>query len=391
MSVLVLVCGCGKAETVQPKIDSRFLKGGWPVFRGSPELHGVSGEVLKPPLREAWRFKADEFVTATAAIGNGRVFIGSQGGFFYCLNLETGKEIWKRQLSSEFKKPKNEGDPPELRRTSIESSACLLDDSVYVGVDDGNLYCLNTGDGSIRWKFETDGEILGGINFHRGKERTVVVFGSYDNFAYGVDAKTGEKIWEYETGNYINGTPTIAEGRVFFGGCDGVLYQIDVLTGEEKGKLPIDTYIANSAAVDDGVAYIAHYGNQIQAFALDGEEPKWTFHERDFPYFASPTLTRDRVIVGGRGKRVYTVDRETGEKVWQFKAQRSLDSSAVVSGDVVYIGSDDGRLYGLSLEKGAKLWEFDSGDAIKSSPAIAGGRLVISSEEGIVYAFEPEK
>ena len=53
------------------------------------------------------------------------------------------------------------------------------------------------------------------MNLHQFGEaggEELVVFGSYDNFCYAVDAVSGEKRWEFETENYINGAVAIAEG-----------------------------------------------------------------------------------------------------------------------------------------------------------------------------------
>ena len=53
----------------------------------------------------------------------------------------------------------------------------------------------------------------------------------------------------------------------------------------------------------------------------------------------------------------------------------------------MYAGSSDGRLYVLDLDTGEKLWEFDTAAPLVASPAIAEGRLVIGSEDGVLYCF----
>ncbi|MES3036875.1 MAG: PQQ-binding-like beta-propeller repeat protein, partial [Bdellovibrionota bacterium] len=41
----------------------------------------------------------------------------------------------------------------------------------------------------------------------------------------------------------------------------------------------------------------------------------WTFKdpEREFPYHSCAAVTADRIIVGGRDKRVHCLDRKTGQ------------------------------------------------------------------------------
>src|SRR5690606_11264548 len=137
------------------------------------------------------------------------------------------------------------------------------------------------------------------------EDKSLIYVGSYDNFLYCLDAKTGEKVWAIETNNYINGTPAVADRKVVCGGCDSVLYMADALTGESRGEIAVDAYIANSVAVDEGVIYTAHYGNEAAAYKISDQSLVWRHHDRDFPYFASPAVTKDRVYVAGRGKRLY--------------------------------------------------------------------------------------
>ncbi len=149
----------------------------WPFFRGDRQMSGISKEILKPPLRKAWEFKAEEGFIATAVIAGGRVFIGSLDGKFYALSLETGKEIWSYET--------------EL---SIEGSACVHGNTVVFGAGDGFVYALSADKGEFRWKHETEGEILAGTNIYESKKtgKTYVLVGSYDNNLYCFDIANGE-------------------------------------------------------------------------------------------------------------------------------------------------------------------------------------------------------
>ena len=347
-------------------------QGAWPVFRGDSALNGVASEVLVPPLELAWRSEMTGPIVATAAIAKGTVFIGSQDGDFRALHLSTGKEKWKRQLGF-----------------SIESSACVIGGVVYVGSGDGFLYALRAETGEEVWKYKTEGEILGGVNFLEKDGQTYLYVGSYDNSLHCVDAATGKRKWTVPTGSMVNGTPAVADGMVMFGGCDAVLYLVDAITGEDRGSIEIGSYIANSVSVKDGVVYMAHYGNQAEAYSIAKKKRVWIHSERDFPYFASPAVFEDLVLVADQAKRLYALNRRDGEVKWTFRARRRIDSSPVISGRMAYMGSDDGRIYAVRLDSGKEAWSYEVGDAITAAPAIAGGRLVIGGQDGFVYALRP--
>jgi outer membrane protein assembly factor BamB len=333
-------------------------------------MTGVAGQALKPPFARAWKFQAAAPVKATACLSGGNVYIGDGDGVFHCLALESGDPRWSFTTEG-----------------PIEGSACAADGLVVFGSGDGFVYALDAAGGGLKWKFETDGEVLGGATaFQAADGAWRFVIGSYDYSVYCFDS-AGNKLWSYETTNYVNGAPTVADGKVYFGGCDGFVYTLDAETGKEAGKVEVSSYISNSAAVRDGVAYVGHYGNACVAVDAAAGKVLWSFSERGFGFFAAPAVGDDFVLAGSRDKRLYRLDRTTGEKVWEFKTGGIVDSSPVVAGDTVLVGSEDGFVYALGLGDGAEKWSYEIGEAVISSPAVASGFVVIGADDGGVYAF----
>ena len=123
-------------------------------------------------------------------------------------------------------------------------------------------------------------------------------------------------------------------------------------------------------------------GNGINAGKI-----AWKFKDRAFAYASSPAVTKDRLVVGCRDKRLHCLDRKTGKRLWAFRTRGKVDSSPVIADGKVIVGSDDGNLYVVSLEDGKKLWSFEIGEAVIAAPAVASGTIVIGAEDGRVYAF----
>ena len=57
----------------------------------------------------------------------------------------------------------------------------------------------------------------------QGPDGTLYV-GSSDGKLYALDARSGEKRWEYEVGDALTATPAIAAGRLVIGAQDGRIY-----------------------------------------------------------------------------------------------------------------------------------------------------------------------
>src|SRR5688500_19620738 len=168
----------------------------WPMFRGNPGLTGLSEANLPNKLKLGWTFKTSGPVKSSPAIVDGKVFVGSNDGHLYALNLDSGQKVWAFKTEGE-----------------VESSPLVLDGVVYVGSTDGSLYAVNVADGKQLWQYATGDKILGSPNYVKTGNDTRVIVGGYDYKLHCLDAKTGKTNWVYETGNYINGSPAVFNGK----------------------------------------------------------------------------------------------------------------------------------------------------------------------------------
>lgn len=345
----------------------------WPMHRGGPELRGIATMAAPAKAELLWQFKGDKPVKGAAAIAGGRVFFGDDGGKVHGLDAASGKEQWSFKTGA-----------------GIEATPLVLDGSVIIGSSDAFLYALDAATGALKWKYETGDKILGGANHAKspdGKSAWILV-GSYDSHLHCVDAATGKAVWKHGTDNFINGTPAVTPGgEIIFGGCDSFIHVLQLADGKELRQIESTAYIASSVATADGLGYVGNYGNVVLAFDPKGGEVKWKYRDRNFPYFSSAAVTADRVILGGRDKRLHCIDRATGKGVWTFQTRGEVESSPVVCGDAIIVGSADGRLYCVALGDGRERWAYEIGAPVTASPAIADGRIVIGAEDGSVYCF----
>jgi eukaryotic-like serine/threonine-protein kinase len=348
----------------------------WPMFRGSPALRGVSVSPLPEALALRWTFKTEDEVKSSAAIVDGRVFVGSADTNVYALELNTGRMIWAAKTGG-----------------AVESSPLVRQGKVFVGSSDGFLYALDAATGKQLWKYETGDRILGAPNWVRcpTNDSLWILVGSYDFKLHCVAADTGKAVWTFESGNYINGAPAVADGVAIFGGCDAQLHVINLADGKEIKAIEAGAYIPASAAIVGEEAYFGHYENALLAVDWHTGKVRWTYKDKAFPFFSSPAVGASRVVIGGRNKGVVCVNRSDGQLLWKFATRGQVDSSPVICGDRVVAASEDGRLYILWLADGTLIWSYDLGKPITASPAVAAGWIVIGCEDGNVYGFSGKK
>ena len=75
--------------------------------------------------KEVWTFATRARVESSPAIAGGRVFVGSNDGRFYVLNVTSGAKLW------EF----NAGAP-------LSASPAIANGRIVIGAQDGRLYCF---------------------------------------------------------------------------------------------------------------------------------------------------------------------------------------------------------------------------------------------------------
>lgn len=350
----------------------------WPVWRGSPDMRGISSDTLTFPMDLKWKFTGTKPIKATAVSDSKNAYIGDGSGTFFALDVATGSKTW------EFHLPKGK----TSSKDPIEGSAAIVGETVVFGAGDGGIYCLEKATGKLKWTVMTEGEVKGAVNVYQSEGKpAVLLVGSYDNQLYALNSVDGAKLWTVPTSNYINGAAAIAGKQVLFGGCDGFLYLVNAETGAEEAKVEVKDPIANTVATDGKVAFLSHYGNAVLGVDLASQKTNWSFSDADFPYFSSPAVTEKEVLAGDRGKHMRCLDITNGDEKWKFRATGRVDSSPVVAGDSVVFGSDDGRVYALGLADGKEKWQYEIGPAVQTSPCVTSGRVIMGADDGVIYCF----
>lgn len=345
------------------------------MFRGNPAQTGVITAPLADGYTLAWTYATGGSCTS-AVIADGIAVVGSNDGKVHAVTVADGKAHWSIDLAA-----------------PIDAAPLVLDGHVIVGTTEGRLVSLALADGKQRWEGQAGDKIAGAATWfaHEGAKRLLV--GSYDNNIYCFNAADGVEQWKYETGSYVNGTPAIGtiagQQMAVVGGCDAKLHVVDLVTGKAVRTIETSAYVAASVAVADGHAYVGHYGNEVIAADLAAGTIMWTYKDRNFPFFSSPAVTADVVLLGGRDRRIHCLERSTGKVRWVVPARGNVDSSPLIGGNRALIGSDDGRLYLLDLADGKERWSFEIGGKLSSAPAYADGRVLVGGEDGNLYAFTP--
>src|SRR6266566_4223091 len=357
-----------------------------PMFGGTPQhLHVGVGRV-RPPFRLAWVAGGTSLVEFPPAIAFQYLYYASFNGNLIAVSTRNGRRLWTvhvhhREAASPavdrlghgsvfgaFLSPKvrskaardgellavGAGRSHRLRWSkrlgASETSPLIVDNLIYVGDADGNVYCLHDFNGKTVWKKHVGGAVKGAIAYDRGR----LFFGAYDGQLYSLRASDGKLLWRAQSnrdwlgshGQFYS-TPSVAYSRVYLGSTDGHVYSF----GEQSGKL------------------------------------RWSYRTAGYVY-GSPAVWRQRVFVGSYDHWFYALDAATGALLWKFHANGPISGSATVVDGIVYFATLGRRTYGLDALTGKEVWTYPDG---AFTPVVTDGQRLYVVGWAKVYAFSPRK
>lgn len=311
----------------------------WPMFMNNAANTGYSAADLPETFMIGWVYKTNGMIRSSPAISNGMVYVGCDDGHLYCLDLADGSFNWKYETGG-----------------VVYSSPAVVGGIVYVGSQDGYVYAINANSGNLEWSYPTGGYIVASPTVVDG----IVYIGSADNSFYALDATDGGLVWSYTTGGpilYL--APCVVDGYVYIGSIDQYLYKFDAY----NGTLIWATYCVEGSS---------YYGFS----------------------FSSPMYAEGKIYIGSDDQGIYCIDAETGAIDWWQRLSQGFASTYVSStpsydGEKVYITSPY-KLYAWDPDNPTTpvIDKVIAGNMIFTSPATADGKLFAGSKDLYFYMID---
>ena len=337
----------------------------WTMFRHDTSHSGYStANNPTNSVKLLWTFTTMAGVESSPTVANGCVFVGCNDGAVYCLNSSNGELVWYYATGSE-----------------VKSSPAIDNGCVYIGSDDFNVYALNATNGIQLWNYTTGDRVESSPAVVDG----IVYIGSRDGNVYALNASSGAKLWSYTIGHGVDSSPAVSDGVVYVASYDYFVYALNASTGNKIWHRHTGSTIS-SPSVYNGYVYIGSYDGYVCGLNASTGAKIWEYPTED-SVSSSPAVAYGCIYVGSEDNNVYCLNASNGKKIWQSPTGYWVRSSPVVADGNVYAGSEDYRIYCLNASTGAKKWSYATGNFVDSSPAIVNGTLYVGSSDYRVYAF----
>jgi len=337
-------------------ISSQDKTGKISMFRGDAFHSGVFDSLpvtMEPGLK--WTFKTNGPVISSPILFDGKLYIGSNDGNLYCLEASSGLELWRFRTGG-----------------AVCSTPAVLDKRVFFGSYDGKFYSLNADTGDLIWQFVTAGEkkfSAPGIHGNKPKDSVFVddwdlflsspavagnkvYFGTGSGYCYALDVNKGNLLWKFKTNGVVHSSPAIGFGNVYIGSWDTYMYALDKNTGQEKWKFKtgIDTIIYNQTGIQ-----------------------------------GSPLIKDSLLYFGCRDSYLYALGAVSGKKIWQRYNNTDwvITTPLIYRDKIIYGTSANKKLIALDKHTGALCYEVQNKGFIFSSPALAGACMYYGEFNGL--------
>ena len=237
---------------------------------------------------------------SSPVIGNNCIYIGSDDGTLYCLSL-AGKSIWTFNTGN-----------------AIESPPLFHDNTVYVGTLEGELFAVDAETGKQRWKYQTEGQISGSPNYFLSGTAKKIIVGSYDYSLHCIDDATGKPEWKYTSDNYINCAPAISGKVTVFGGCDGNLHVVNLVTGKLKYKINMGLILLHPVPYRETRPFLAIMTGQF--YCVDYTTKKLVWEQTGRRIFRCiPGRFGNKVVTGSENRIVFCYNKADGKILWKYQ------------------------------------------------------------------------
>jgi len=370
----------------------------WPNYRG-PNYNGISSETgwtstwPEDGPKVLWKYSIG-IGFASMSVSGGKVYATGNikdNDILYCLDAETGKEIWKKSYPCPLYNKQHEGGP--CATPTVEGNA------VYTFSKDGDAIRFDTVTGKIVWHKNLNKEL--GLK-HPGWYFASSPFIAGDLVIYnagthGTAFKKADGSLAWQSGKGASGYSTAVPFEI--GGQKGVamvvceeLIGLNPATGKVMWKLPwktsYDINAADAIISGDTIFISSGYNKGCALVKISGGDVTKVWQNRNMRNQINCSVLWEGHIYGFDGQvdgggKLTCLDLATGEKKWS-QGGMGTGSLMIADGKLIILGETGTLVIAAASPEGFK--ELASAEILTGKcwtvPVLANGRIYARNAAG---------
>lgn len=246
------------------------------------------------------------------------------------------------------------------------------------------------------WRFETGNTVEGSPSVAGG----VAYVGSSDGFLYAVSIGTGKLAWKSHVVDNLTIAPTVAAGVVGSAGApwgisaDTVdFYAVSAGSGTNLWNMPLgsaDPMSTPSWAISGSAIIVTQHSDDESSQALLAVDAKTGALSRTYTtangFSGAIAVDGDIIYALDNGGTVLAISVTSGITQWQEQVLQEGSGGGLlaVAGGSVFVAADGGKLFSLNANTGGFNYAQDVDDELNSAPVVVGGVMYIVGENALL-------
>ncbi len=333
------------------------------------------------------------------------------GGYVEAFEFSSGRRVWSVALGS-----------------AVKSSAVIADDAVVAAAVTGETVCIDSSDGSVRWRTEIDEPLRLWTYLRPATDGERIFVGDVARFV-ALDVSDGAVVWRRDDlGSRENITchahPILVGETLILSFAAQVpdIWALEASTGktiwpqdvkpesiyrldgqgiaDNLPKTPVSGFCRDPGSTD---FYVIRLGSRIDRMSADDARIVWSSPFSGWFNPAAPVVSGDGLLASAGTGSLWCLDRLDGSVRWKTVLTESapiavgpyrddggaLLASACVIGEHILVPLGDGRIVTLS-SSGKIRATVNVGVPITSSLVVSGDLCVFAPVDGVLRALPLE-
>jgi len=251
-------------------------------------------------------------IVADLLLSDDTIYVSSSNGRVYSLDKEFGDLNWESKVLDE-------------KHRKLWTSPVIQNNTLYVSTYDGHIYALSLENGVLLdWYFESEAGFASSPTIYEN----AIFVGSFDRYLYAVNVTIGsdEPMWKFPkeepAGNWFWASPVISEGIVYAGCLDGLVYAIEAKTAEKLWEFDTGKAIISSPVVIDNLLIVIDESGTVYVFDLDKDPANEGVLLKtisiDAAVKSSFCAQEGLIYIRGDDNQLYVVDIDAGRVIWSL-------------------------------------------------------------------------
>jgi outer membrane protein assembly factor BamB len=292
------------------------------------------------PPRKLWFYKAEGPVQAKALADGAEVFFGDCKGFAYSLDAKSGALNWKTQLDAE-----------------IMARPLAIGDMIYVFTMSGRLFGLDRKRGVEVWHTDAS-ERAFGFSVRRAADPVlfngVIYIGTSAGTLFAYREADGALLWARQLGDRqsmiydLDSTPLFIDDKLYVASADGQLFCMDPSDGSVIWSIGVGG--ADDMLYHEGRLYVSGGSGTLYALEPSSGNLLWE-QDLETAGISSPSGGKNYVTVVTTDKKLYIIDADDGDIIFDRYVKKGSFGDPVVIGDKLVVLANTGRLFTFKVKE----------------------------------------